>query len=145
MNMRVNNKRYIDDDYSISVNFFDAIKGLSKETTDIVNAKIDEVKTRSEMSIAKLIKANEELQVKIAKYASLKPTNYLLAEMSYEQVVSGLAALTDDISMLYDLFEKYYGEKCFMPAMSMKHGFADPGEIQTTKAQMQKLERQSAK
>jgi len=29
--------------------------------------------------------------------------------------------------------------------MSMKHGFADPGEIQTTKAQMQKLERQSAK
>ena len=49
--------------------------------------------------------------------------------MSYEEVVSGLFDICDDIGELYELFEKYYGEKCFVPAMSLKYGFTDPSEI----------------
>ena len=62
------NKKYIHDEYCVSVNFFDTIKGLSKETTELVNAKIEEIKARSEYPMSKLIKTNEELTLKIYKY-----------------------------------------------------------------------------
>jgi hypothetical protein len=45
----------------IAVNFFDQVAGWDAETTAMINAKIDDVKSRAENRMARLIQKNEQL------------------------------------------------------------------------------------
>jgi hypothetical protein len=55
-----NNSIMAKDDF-IDVNFFDQVSGWDAQTTAMINAKIDDVKSRAENRMARLIAKNEQL------------------------------------------------------------------------------------
>jgi hypothetical protein len=97
----------------IYIETFDSLKGLDKNTLEVVNNKIDMIKAQAENLIARMKRANDALY---EENCLLLQKNYTTEFMiSGEKIIAKLPALIGNPSEALKLLIKAYSEATMMP------------------------------
>ena len=114
------NSRFLEPKDMISVQFYDSLSGLDKETLEIVMQKINEVKEMAQFKLASMVKMNMDNVEKIQQYREMAPDDYGLLQYSIEEIMEKMPRLCKDVQKVWDLLHTAYGKECFTPMIIKK-------------------------